>query len=181
MQGVEQATAATSVGPASSATTRASDAEETESGLSLVLDLLQRGIKLPTRAGIPEELLGVEKWWERCSDKYRLGFHNHWPILHYPTIQDFPRNSMWVEATIAMVATWSSYGPGTTARKQALEIHDRLMATALNEIMSCAMHDDLESQPWPWEIWCIALINVVFALETGVGCLLMGWTGNAAC
>jgi hypothetical protein len=148
---------------------RSSDAEEAEAGLALVISLLDNGIKVPTRAGIPEELFPVENWWQRCSDRFRLGFQNHWPVLHYPTIQDFPRNSMWVEAAVAMVATWATFGPGTSLRDRALEIHDRLMTTAISEIMSCSMHDDLEAQPWPWEIWCIAIINMVFALETGVG------------
>jgi hypothetical protein len=167
MQGVEQGKATSSTS-ASSITSRADNAEEADRGLNLVIGLLQNGLKVPTRAGLPEELLGVEDWWQRCSDRYRLGFHNEWPVLHYPTIQDFPRNSLWFEASIIMVATWASSGPGTTFRDRAFDIHDRLMNTMIGEMMSCAVHEDLDSQPWPWEVWCVSIINIAFALETGV-------------
>lgn len=132
-----------------------------------MVNLLKNGAEVPTQVGLPKELLEVSDWWEQCSDKYRLGFHNHWPILHYPTIQDFPRNSVWNEASIAMVATWATFGPGSVLRERALEIHDHLTVAILNELMGSPV-DDLENQPWPWEMWCVALINVVFALETGV-------------
>ncbi|KAL2214532.1 hypothetical protein CC79DRAFT_1392378 [Sarocladium strictum] len=171
MQGVEQGKATSSTS-ASSITSRADNAEEADRGLNLVIGLLQNGLKVPTRAGLPEELLVVEDWWQRCSDRYRLGFHNEWPVLHYPTIQDFPRSSLWFEASIIMVATWASSGPGTTFRDRALDIHDRLMNAMIGEMMSCAVHEDLDSQPWPWEVWCVSIINIAFALETGRAALI---------
>ncbi|KAH8168400.1 fungal zn(2)-Cys(6) binuclear cluster domain-containing protein [Sarocladium implicatum] len=143
------------------------DRDEAERGLRTVISLLKNGHKVPTRVGLPAELQEVGEWWERCSDTYRLGFHNHWTVLHYPTIQDFPRNTIWLEATIAMVATWATHGPRSTLREQMLEIHDSLMTTCLSELTASAAENDVRDRPWLWPLWKIALINVVFAMETG--------------
>lgn len=152
-----------------------SDRDEAEYGLRTIMSLLESGPKLPTRVGLPVELSEVNDWWQRCSVTYRLEFHNHWTILHYPTIQDFPRHDVWLEAAIAMVAMWATHEPRSDVRKITLDIHEHLMASFLRDLAANAADLDAQSRHWPWHMWCVALINVVFAMEIGVSIARLGF------
>ncbi|OAA51726.1 Transcription factor [Metarhizium rileyi] len=125
------------------------------------LDILLRVVtKQPQHS--PSEPQAIPRSWLTARiESYLASFHQRWPILHAPSINELT-DSVQLISLIVMIDSWL-HG-GVELKSTILQIHDCLVQQLQKELNQ----SDLDpSSPWPVELYQLSLLNVVFAFETG--------------
>ncbi|TPX18601.1 uncharacterized protein E0L32_002458 [Thyridium curvatum] len=110
-----------------------------------------------------QETLEENSWCNSCLESFFESFHERWPIVHAPTF-DPSTDSLAASASTLMIGSW--YENDEITRLLAVELHGILVGHMLREVMETTS-SILNGRPWPTETWKAALLNVIFACETG--------------
>jgi hypothetical protein len=153
--------------------------QTTMAGLQIVLKQVMthrsgQASSTPRPTSTPE----VGAWLNTCIGTCFGPFHDRWPLLHGPTFEPTGQPVVLI-ATMAIVGSWLNDDKST--RNLAVEIHNNLVQQLLEDIVSSPSsfrpaHADLlqlrldldVKAQWPFETYVAALLNIIFAIETGV-------------
>lgn len=137
-------------------------------GFQIMLDCMRSPAHISSHVGFPTSLHSVQIWWDLCYESYCADFHNHWPVLHAPSWTE-SEHSILLEASVAVVATWSRDGPESVLSHTALKVHERIVDLAIWQLSSEDSQSSTQKNGhWAYDTWVVALLNVIFALSTGV-------------
>lgn len=106
---------------------------------------------------------GNRAWLAKCIRTYFRSFHERWPIVHAPVF-DEKTDGTYIVATVIMIGSWHADDP--SVREGIFKLHDRFMFYLSRKMIS---GDPGPDQPWPYEIYQISLLHIIFAFESGVG------------
>ncbi|PFH56271.1 hypothetical protein XA68_16792 [Ophiocordyceps unilateralis] len=100
-------------------------------------------------------------WLAACVESYLATVHQRWPLLHGPSVDEMTDNVALI-ASMVMMTAWLHCD--RSFRQLLMEMHGLLVDQCFKQLTS----DNLDpSRPWPIETYQVALLNVIFALESG--------------
>ncbi|KYK55044.1 hypothetical protein DCS_07005 [Drechmeria coniospora] len=102
-----------------------------------------------------------KSWLSACVESFLGAFHDRWPLLHAPSV-DETNDSVAEIASIVMITSWLHYD--CSLREHVIEIHDVLVEKCFHDLANDTY--DL-NHPWPLGTYQVALLNIIFAFETG--------------
>ncbi|UNI18265.1 hypothetical protein JDV02_004543 [Purpureocillium takamizusanense] len=155
--------AALSLGPPKVAQSNGShhDGFTTRSALQAILRAAAAHCSVTAPAQLSPPLTVPGSWLTACTQSYLSTFHNRWPIVHAPSF-DHETDSVLLVASVVMVNSWLHYDRGL--KELTMQIHDVLVNKSFKDLS----HDTYDpSSPWPLETYQVALLNIIFAFETG--------------
>ncbi|KAF4122013.1 Fungal Zn(2)-Cys(6) binuclear cluster domain [Geosmithia morbida] len=114
--------------------------------------------------------VGYAAWLDTCLDSYFLHFHERWPVIHGPALRDDLESCPLTVAAVAMIGAWLLSGDKTA--DIILGIHGRLASYALKELIVADIDESSGPKPWPHMAYEVALLNAIFAFESGRRSLL---------
>ncbi|GJN84041.1 hypothetical protein PLIIFM63780_007594 [Purpureocillium lilacinum] len=133
----------------------------TRSALQAILRAAAARCSVTAPTQLPSPLTVPESWLTACTESYLSTFHNRWPIVHGPSF-DQATDPVLLVASIVMINSWLHYDRGL--KELTMRIHDLLVEQSFKEL-SNDTYDP--SSPWPLETYQVALLNIIFAFETG--------------
>ncbi|KAK5996887.1 hypothetical protein PT974_02234 [Cladobotryum mycophilum] len=103
----------------------------------------------------------VKKWASAAVQTYFRGFHERWQVIHAPTFENEEESPV-VRASVFMIASW--FHDDDRTRDLVFEIHGALVKRLLEDL---ANSDFNSVRPWPIETCQAAMLNIIFAFESG--------------
>ncbi|PHH82272.1 hypothetical protein CDD82_6521 [Ophiocordyceps australis] len=104
----------------------------------------------------------VPKSWLTASvESFFTTFHERWPILHAPSL-DETTDSVAIVASIIMINSWLHHHRSSS--ELLMEIHHLLVESSFKKLANDTFDP---SRPWPVKMYQVALLNVIFAFESG--------------
>ncbi|XP_044716227.1 fungal specific transcription factor domain-containing protein [Hirsutella rhossiliensis] len=100
-------------------------------------------------------------WLSACVDSYFSTVHQRWPVLHGPGT-DETTDEVAIVASIVMMTSWLHCD--RSFKPLLMEIHNVLVEQAFKQLANDTFDP---SRPWPAEIYQVALLNIIFAFESG--------------
>ncbi|PQE33611.1 transcriptional activator cmr1 protein [Rutstroemia sp. NJR-2017a WRK4] len=102
---------------------------------------------------------------EKYRKLYFSQFHDHWPIIHAPTYDDYEEGSTLIMPAILMIGGWIE--GSTTSCAWALELYKQLTSYIVYEL-SEVQRIDLQIESIPVVLYEIALLSMIFGLYCNV-------------
>ncbi|KAJ6437770.1 transcription factor Zn, C2H2 / Cys6 [Purpureocillium lavendulum] len=133
----------------------------TRSALQAILSAAAAHCSVTVPAVPPSPLTVPESWLTSCTESYMSTFHNRWPIIHAPSF-DQATDSVLLVASIVMINSWLHYD--RSFKEMTMRIHDLLVEQSFKDL-SNDTYDP--RKPWPLDTYQVALLNIIFAFETG--------------
>jgi hypothetical protein len=148
------------------------------------LDILL-GVLTSQSPASPSESQGIPRLWLTARiESYLATFHPRWLVLHAPVLNE-TTDSIQLISTVVMIDLWL-HGEAKL-KPQILRLHECLVRqlykelvinTPKNNALICHSssvvnfgqnESDLDpTRSWPADLYQLALLNVIFAFETGV-------------
>ncbi|KJZ71056.1 hypothetical protein HIM_09556 [Hirsutella minnesotensis 3608] len=100
-------------------------------------------------------------WLSACVDTYFSTIHQRWPVLHGPSIDETTENIS-IVASMVMMTSWLHND--RNLKQVLMEIHSLLVEQSFKHLANDTFDP---SRPWPVETYQVALLNIIFAFESG--------------
>ncbi|RDA92457.1 hypothetical protein CP533_6437 [Ophiocordyceps camponoti-saundersi (nom. inval.)] len=100
-------------------------------------------------------------WLAACVDSYLATIHQRWPLLHGPGV-DGTTDDVALVASMVMMTAWLHCD--RSFRQLLMEMHGLLVDQCFKQLAGDILD---QSRRWPIETYQVALLNVIFALESG--------------
>lgn len=154
-------------------------------GLQCLLSAVSNAIPGMSTTPKPTTTDQAKGWLTSCVKTYFERFHERWTILHAPTFDERSDDTLLV-ATTVLIGSW--YRDPERVRDYIVSIHVRLIHHLLRALVSyyssfyfiqshgallipsqtMPPKDSQTNAAWPFETYQMALLNIIFAFETGV-------------
>ncbi|KAE8443773.1 hypothetical protein EG329_001367 [Mollisiaceae sp. DMI_Dod_QoI] len=131
-------------------------------GASFLLKSIQKSTNL-FKKPLGEPPVDAEPWCTASFDTYWEQVHDHWPLLHQPTLS-LESDPLAVTASVVIIGCWFK-GPGN-ASDLIVNTHERLVDKFLEELCRPGAGLD-EDRPWRIEVYQAVLLNIIFAFYSG--------------